>query len=234
MKLDPECQFTHLWRDKDVQFFFIHLWNMKCCAHSNIHQTNLVSSLSSKLSKGSLSVCRMTCFSTTRMNLTGHAVTYLHLRARRALMLFKDVPLRTRRALLLYKVYGDSPLLALNGTSLNSVNALLAPSWRYWPKWIQMVWFWTKSKTSGFGLTSDLWWYSKRMTIHRFVKCHYISLTHKCKGTSSLNRSDYLSAKNSTFEARFEGVLSLYLTETRRKQILSNSINISILHKLQL
>ena len=41
-------------------------------------------------------------------------------------MLFKDVPLRTRRALLLYKVYCDSALLVLNGTSLDSVNALLA------------------------------------------------------------------------------------------------------------
>ena len=39
------------------------------------------------------------------------------LRARRALSIFKDVPLRTRRALLLHKVYGDSALLVLNGTS---------------------------------------------------------------------------------------------------------------------
>ena len=48
------------------------------------------------------------------------------LRARRALLQFKDVPLRTRRALLLYKVYGDSALLVLNGTSLICNNALLA------------------------------------------------------------------------------------------------------------
>ena len=48
------------------------------------------------------------------------------LRARRALLQIKDVPLRTRRALLLYKVYGDSALLVLNGTSLNFNNALLA------------------------------------------------------------------------------------------------------------
>ena len=40
-----------------------------------------------------------------------------------------DVPLRTRRVLLLtYKVYGDSAILVLNSTSLNSVNALLALS----------------------------------------------------------------------------------------------------------
>ena len=50
------------------------------------------------------------------------------LRTRRALMLSKDIPLRTRRALTLYKVYGDSALLVLNGTLLNSVNALLALS----------------------------------------------------------------------------------------------------------
>ena len=52
------------------------------------------------------------------------------LRARRALMLFKDVPLRTRRALSLYKVYGDNALLVHNGTSLNSISALLALSRR--------------------------------------------------------------------------------------------------------
>ena len=50
------------------------------------------------------------------------------LRASRALLLFNDVPLRTRRALLLYKVYGNSALLVLNGTSLNNVNALLVLS----------------------------------------------------------------------------------------------------------
>ena len=53
---------------------------------------------------------------------------YLQLRTRKALMLFKDVLLRTRRALSLYKVYGDSALLLLKGTLLNSVNALLALS----------------------------------------------------------------------------------------------------------
>ena len=56
---------------------------------------------------------------------------YRQLRARRALVMFKDAPLRTRRALSLYKVYGDSALLVLSGTSLNSVNALLALSRRY-------------------------------------------------------------------------------------------------------
>ena len=46
-------------------------------------------------------------------------------------IMFKDVLLRTRRALSLYKVYGDSALLVLNGTSLNSANALLAFSWHH-------------------------------------------------------------------------------------------------------
>ena len=47
------------------------------------------------------------------------------------LSIFKAVPLRTRRALLLYKVYGDSALLVLNGTSLNSDSTFLALNWRY-------------------------------------------------------------------------------------------------------
>ena len=42
------------------------------------------------------------------------------------LTIFKDVPLRTRRVVSLYKVYGDSTLLILNGTSSNSDSALLA------------------------------------------------------------------------------------------------------------
>ena len=57
---------------------------------------------------------------------------YPRLRARRALMLLNDVPLRTRRALLPYSLYNDSALLVLNGTSLNSINALLALNWRYY------------------------------------------------------------------------------------------------------
>ena len=51
---------------------------------------------------------------------------YRQLRARRALLQIKDVPLRTRRALSLYKVSGNSALLVLNGTSLICNNALLA------------------------------------------------------------------------------------------------------------
>ena len=39
-----------------------------------------------------------------------------HLRARRALSLFKDVPLRTRRTQSPSTLYSDSPLLVLNGT----------------------------------------------------------------------------------------------------------------------
>ena len=55
-----------------------------------------------------------------------HLVPSCTNRVRRALLLFKDVLLRTRRALLLYKVYGDSALLVLKGTSLNCNNSLLA------------------------------------------------------------------------------------------------------------
>ena len=58
-------------------------------------------------------------------------IVYRQLRARRALLKWKNVPLRTRRALLLYKVYGDSALLVLNGNSLICNNALLALNWRY-------------------------------------------------------------------------------------------------------
>ena len=49
----------------------------------------------------------------------------VYLRARRALMLFKDVTLRTIRALLLYKVYCGNTLLVLNGTWLTD----LMPFW---------------------------------------------------------------------------------------------------------
>ena len=58
------------------------------------------------------------------------------LRARRALMLFRDFLLKTRRELLLYKVCGNSTLLVpnvLNGTTLNSVNTLLAIGRWYTP-----------------------------------------------------------------------------------------------------
>ena len=58
-------------------------------------------------------------------------LTFRQLRARKALMQFKDVPLRARRALSLYKVHGDSALLVLNGISLNNINALLALSRRF-------------------------------------------------------------------------------------------------------
>ena len=48
------------------------------------------------------------------------------LRARRALSIFKDVPLRTRRALLPLTLYSDSALLVLNRTTLNIDSTLLA------------------------------------------------------------------------------------------------------------
>ena len=71
-------------------------------------------------------ICKKTFSLVNSINLI-----YCQLRARRALSLLHDVPLRTRRALSLCKVYGDSALLVLNGTLLNSVNALLAFSRRY-------------------------------------------------------------------------------------------------------
>ena len=52
----------------------------------------------------------------------------LWLRATRVISLF-NVPVRTRRVLSLYKVYGDSTLLILNGTLLNSDSTLLSLSW---------------------------------------------------------------------------------------------------------
>ena len=56
---------------------------------------------------------------------------YCQLRARMALSIFKyTVPLRTRRALLLYNGKGNSALLVLNGTSVNSDSALLALNWQ--------------------------------------------------------------------------------------------------------
>ena len=57
-------------------------------------------------------------------------IWYRQLRARRALSIFKDVPSRTRKVLSLYKVYGNSALLVLNGTSLNIDSALLPLNWR--------------------------------------------------------------------------------------------------------
>ena len=53
----------------------------------------------------------------------------LHFRLNKtSLLQLKDVPLRTRRALSLHKVYGNSALLVLNGTSLVCNSALLALS----------------------------------------------------------------------------------------------------------
>ena len=54
-------------------------------------------------------------------------ITLHQLRTRRALLQSKDVPLRTRRELkTVQSLDGDSALLALNRTSLNRNNALLA------------------------------------------------------------------------------------------------------------
>ena len=53
------------------------------------------------------------------------------LRVRKALLIFKDVPLRTRRALSLYNVYGDNALPVLSGVSLNRDSGLLDLNWRF-------------------------------------------------------------------------------------------------------
>ena len=57
--------------------------------------------------------------------------SYRQLRARRALLLLKDVPLRTRRALSPQTLYSNSALLVLNRTSLNIDSALLALNRRH-------------------------------------------------------------------------------------------------------
>ena len=85
-------------------------------------------------------------------NFPSQTCTYRQLRARRALLQLKDVPLRTRRALLLFKVNGISALLVLNGTSLICNSALLVLSWRYIPFFNCMI------KTMGWG---SGWWGSK-------------------------------------------------------------------------
>ena len=58
-----------------------------------------------------------------------HTLTYCKLRARRALLHFKDATLITWRALSQYEVYCDSTLLVLNKTYLNCNNVLLALNW---------------------------------------------------------------------------------------------------------
>ena len=64
-------------------------------------------------------------------NITTGSTIYRQLRARRALSIIKEVLSRTRMGLLLYKVYDDSTLLVLNGTSLNNDSTLLALNWQF-------------------------------------------------------------------------------------------------------
>ena len=71
---------------------------------------------------------------------------YRQLRARRALSLFNDAPLRTTRRLSLCTLYSISPLLVLNGTSLNIDNALLVLNWWYSQLCLsQICWDWRNS-----------------------------------------------------------------------------------------
>ena len=69
--------------------------------------------------------------------------TFCQFRVRRALLLFNVVPLRTRRGLLMYKVCGNSALLVLKWTSLNSDNALMVLTRQYTPvcSWITSLGF---------------------------------------------------------------------------------------------
>ena len=75
-------------------------------------------------------------------NLSYKYYWYRQLRARRALLQIKDVPLRTRRALSPYTLYSNSALLVLNRTSLKCNNALLALNWRYAAFTLSMKMLW--------------------------------------------------------------------------------------------
>ena len=83
--------------------------------------------------KGSLKpvICSVSIHCGSMYTRCTYVLAYRQLRARRALLISKDVQLRNRRALLLYNVYGDSALLVLSRTSLKSDSALLALNWRF-------------------------------------------------------------------------------------------------------
>ena len=83
---------------------------------------------------------------------------YHQLGGRRALSLLNNIQLRTRKVLLLYKVNGNNALLVLNGTSLNSYNALLGLDWINWALW-------------GYDITNSLIWI--------FMWCFVIYMFHK-------------------------------------------------------
>ena len=72
-------------------------------------------------------------------------LTYRQLRARRALLQIKDVPLRTRRGLLPLTLYSNSAFLVLNRTSLSCNNALLALNWWYICQQVPQLNVYTKS-----------------------------------------------------------------------------------------
>ena len=82
-----------------------------------------------------MSTCEYACFFVWvqlvnwKLCMVGNA--HQQLRARRALSLFNNVPFRTRMVLSLYKVCGDSALLVLNRTWLNSINTLLLLNQQY-------------------------------------------------------------------------------------------------------
>ena len=96
----------------------------------------------------------------------GMKVTNRQLRARRALLQFKDVPLRTRKALFLYNVYNDSALLVLNRTSLICNNTLLALNWqnahnihnKQFPNILFSVWMLTFSSSRRWNLNTWMDW----------------------------------------------------------------------------
>ena len=94
----------------------------------------------------------------------GSSYSVCQLRARRALSLFKDVPLSTRRVLSVSPIvhYNKSSLLVFNGTSLNIDSALLALNWRSDPCFERMcvcsvayIW-WSFWKCTRWYLFSDM------------------------------------------------------------------------------
>ena len=102
--------------------------------------------------------------------------SYRHLRARRALSIFKDVSLSTRRVQLLYNVYmyGDSAFLVLNRASLNSDSTLLTLNW-----WYVLVsdafWMLLKNKNSQPSDYNRVW---DIVSLEPESHCHYSKMFH--------------------------------------------------------
>ena len=127
---------------------------------------------------------------------------YRQLRARRGLSISKDVPLITSRAPLLYNDYADSALLGLNGTSLNSDNALLAPThplliwlavlkvkfwifrWFTWYKWKTISLLHTKKNISVYHEAKTIYKPCQKDIVSRRIQRHGSGLQVKTKGST--------------------------------------------------